>query len=130
MGTAEFYRVVESLPGVQDSLVVDTSELGSSGQLLLFVVPTGQPQLTQTQGAELESSIREAVRERLSPRHVPDRVVVVPCIPRTINGKRLEVPLRRILKGIPTEEAVSTAALDRPAALKELLEALSEAGLL
>jgi acetoacetyl-CoA synthetase len=120
MGTAEFYRVVESLAEVVDSLVVDTSGLGSDGELVLFVVPAA--------GAgdhDLREELRKAIREQLSPRHVPDRIVVVPAIPRTLNGKKIEVPVRRILLGAPPAEAVSQDALADPAALAALLEAVA-----
>ena len=125
MGTSEFYRAVETAPGVADCLVVDTSELGREGELLLLVVPTGE-----LEPAALEASLRATIREQLSPRHVPDRVLPVPALPRTLNGKKVEVPIRRILLGTPVERAVSTDSLSDPAALDGLLEALRAAGLL
>jgi acetoacetyl-CoA synthetase len=129
MGTAEFYRVVESLPQVSDALVVDTSELGRKGELILFVVPahtepsTGAAKL----GESDEREIRAAIRENLSPRHVPDRVVAVPVLPRTINGKKLEVPVRRIVLGADPSEVISRGALSDPEAIDALLDALSGA---
>jgi acetoacetyl-CoA synthetase len=135
MGTSEFYRVVESLPEVADALVVDTSELGKEGELLLFVVPAAPSSSDVTcepGGAALdvqvENSIRQALRERVSPRHVPDRIVVVRALPRTINGKKLEVPVRRILLGVPPEEAVSSGALADPQALEGLIEVINTLG--
>jgi acetoacetyl-CoA synthetase len=113
MGTSEFYRVVEGLAGVADSLVVDTSAAGAEGRLLLFVV--------LTDGATLEdvtAEVRRTTRSQLSPRHVPDEVVEVPVIPRTINGKKCEIPVKRILAGVPVDRAVSTGALADPASLK------------
>jgi len=121
MGTSEFYRVVESLPDVVDALVVDTSELGRQGELLLFVVPAAGDL-----GGEAEGRIRQALREQLSPRHIPDRIVAVESLPRTINGKKLEVPVRRIILGVPPAEAVSSGALADPKALETLLEAVKE----
>jgi acetoacetyl-CoA synthetase len=130
MGTAEFYRVVESIDGVADSLVVDTSRLGDDGELVLFVVPDGAPPAGgEPAGVALVDSLRRALREQLSPRHVPDRIVVVPAIPRTINGKKVEVPIRRILLGTPPEEALSEDALADRGALAGLLAAIEAAGL-
>ena len=137
MGTAEFYRVVESLPEVADALVVDTSELGRRGELVLFVVPArpdgpGGPGRTGTagdeQGAEqLAAAVRSAVAHRLSPRHVPDRVLAVPAIPRTVNGKKVEVPVRRILLGHPVEDAVAGGSLQDPESLQGIMEAWATA---
>ncbi|HEX3565657.1 MAG TPA: acetoacetate--CoA ligase, partial [Acidimicrobiales bacterium] len=95
MGTAEFYRVVEALAEVADSLVVDTSELGREGELVLLVVPTTDPSTVATAGLsdEMVSDLRRVIREQLSPRHVPNRVIGVPALPHTINGKRIEVPV-------------------------------------
>jgi acetoacetyl-CoA synthetase len=128
MGTSEFYRVVEALPEVADSLVVDTSELGRTGELVVLVVPSDDAKLASRD--DLGARIRRTVREQISPRHVPDRVIVVSAIPRTINGKRLEVPVRRILLGVPPSEAVATGAIDNPPAFDAMLEALRSAGLL
>ncbi|MHB8244502.1 MAG: acetoacetate--CoA ligase [Acidimicrobiales bacterium] len=125
MGTAEFYRVVEAIDGVSDSLVVDTSELGREGELILFVV-AAEPGSHEA----IEQLISRALREQVSPRHVPDRVITVSALPRTLNGKKIEVPIRRILLGTPVERAVSYDSLSDPGALNEVLEALTVAGLL
>ena len=124
MGTAEFYRVVEALPEIRDSLVIDTSELGREGELVLLVVSE------DSELSRLEGAIRAALREKLSPRHVPDRVLVVRALPRTLNGKKVEVPLRRILLGTPVDTAVSADSLADPTALEDVLEALRRAGML
>jgi len=135
MGTAEFYRVLDVIDGVADSLVVDTSELGRQGELVLLVVPgrpgdePGDRPLPARLPDSLEEEIRHRLRRQLSPRHVPDRVLAVPALPRTINGKKIEVPLRRILLGLPMAQAVSPSALDRPEALDTVLEVLASAGL-
>ena len=126
MGTAEFYRVVETIPEVTDAVVVDTSELGRQGELVLLVVPAAGVVLDE----EAVAGVRGALRERLSPRHVPDRVIAVRSLPRTLNGKKVEVPIRRILLGTSPAEAVSADALADPAALDDVLSALSGAGLL
>lgn len=125
MGTSDFYAVVEAIDGVTDSLVVDTTELGRDGQLVLLVV--SQPDLDT---GNLERRIISMLRERLSPRHVPDHVLITTGIPRTLNGKRVEVPIRRILLGTPPDEAVSRDSLTNPAALDAVLEVLRLAGLL
>jgi acetoacetyl-CoA synthetase len=125
MGTAEFYRVVETIEEVADSLVIDTSELGREGELILFIVPQAGSSVS-----DVEPILRSRLREQVSPRHVPDRVIGVSALPRTLNGKKVEVPIRRILLGTPIERAVSHDALADPGALNEVLQALVEAGLL
>jgi acetoacetyl-CoA synthetase len=112
MGTSEFYRVVEELPEVVDSLVIDTGELGHEGQLLLFVVLQQDAALDD----RLRTAIRDRLRAQLSPRHVPDEIHQVAEIPRTLNGKKLEVPVKRILTGAPPDRTASRDALANPAA--------------
>ncbi len=113
MGTSEFYRVVESLDEVTDSLVVDASEPGGEGRLLLFVVLRPGSEADD----ELRRRIRDAVRRELSPRHVPDEIHVIEAVPRTLSGKKLEVPVKRILAGVPLDKAVSEGALANPDAI-------------
>ena len=118
VGTAEFYRVLEEIPGVADSLIVDTSRLGTEGKLILFVVPA--------EGRALDDAMRGAIaarlRSELSPRHVPDRIIAVPEVPKTLNGKKLEVPVKRLLLGEPLEEAVSAGAVANPDSLTAFLD--------
>ena len=112
MGTAEFYRVVEELPGVADSLVIDTSGVGGAGRLLLYLV--------LDEGVDVSSvrdAVRSSIRHTLSPRHVPDEIVVIDEVPRTLNGKKCEVPVKRVLAGVPLEQAVSGGALKNPDAM-------------
>jgi acetoacetyl-CoA synthetase len=113
MGTSEFYRVVEGLDEVADSLVVDTGRLGAEGRLILYVVPAGGHELDD----DLAAQIRAALRAQLSPRHVPDEIYQVPGIPRTLSGKKLEVPVRKILLGTPPDRAVDPNALANPEVL-------------
>jgi len=114
MGTAEFYRVVESFDAITDSLVIDTTRIGEEeGALLCFLVLAPGASL-----AELEPQLRTKLRSELSPRHVPDRFIEVPAIPRTLNGKKCEVPVKKILSGVDPAEAISADALADPAALK------------
>jgi acetoacetyl-CoA synthetase len=113
MGTSEFYRVVEGMPQIADSLVVDTGQLGADGRLILYVVPAAG----QVVDDELIGQIRAALRADLSPRHVPDEIHQVPAIPRTLSGKKLEVPVRKILLGTPVEQAADPDALANPEVL-------------
>jgi acetoacetyl-CoA synthetase len=115
MGTSEFYRVVESFPEVADSLVVDTGRLGAEGRLVLFIQLAPGHELDD----DLTSRVKAALRQQLSPRHVPDEVVMVPGVPRTLSGKKLEIPVRKILLGTPVEQAADPSALANP----EVLEA-------
>jgi acetoacetyl-CoA synthetase len=110
MGTSEFYRVVEAFPEVADSLVVDTGRLGADGRLVLFVQLAQGEELTD----ELAGRLKSALRQQLSPRHVPDELHVVPGVPRTLSGKKLEVPVRKILLGTPVERAADPSALANP----------------
>jgi acetoacetyl-CoA synthetase len=124
MGTAEFYRVVEGLDEVVDSLVVDASDPGGEGRLLLFVVL--RPGVELDDG--LRGRIRAAVRADLSPRHVPDRIDAIAEVPRTLSGKKLEVPVKRVLAGVPLEQAVSEGALANPDAIHQVVALASELG--
>jgi acetoacetyl-CoA synthetase len=113
MGTSEFYRVVERLPEIADSLVVDTGRLGRDGRLILYVVPADGCELDD----DLTARIRSQLRSELSPRHVPDEIHQVPGIPRTLSGKKLEVPVRKILLGTPLADAADPDALANPEVL-------------
>lgn len=125
LGTAEFYRVVEELPAVNDSLVVHLEDpAGGNGELVLFVATADQR--TELDDA-LIAEIRTALRSSLSPRHVPDRVIAVPAIPRNLTGKKLEVPVKRILQGTPIEQVISRDALADPSGL-DAFAALANAG--
>lgn len=110
MGTSEFYRVVEAFPEVADSLVVDTGQLGREGRLVLYVTLAPGQELDD----ELTSRLRGALRAKLSPRHVPDEIHAVPGIPRTLSGKKLEVPVRKILQGTPVAAAADLDSLVNP----------------
>ncbi|SDO95983.1 acetoacetate--CoA ligase [Lentzea jiangxiensis] len=119
MGTSEFYRVVEGVDGVVDSLVIDTSGV-TEGELLCFVVLDG------VSLADVEPLLRSELRSSLSPRHVPNRFVAVAEIPRTLNGKKCEVPVKKILAGADPDKAVSRGALRNPESLRPFLELASE----
>ena len=122
LGTAEFYAVVEGLPEVLDSLVVHLEQEGNpNGELLLFVVPAEGRELDD----ELRGQIRRELRAALSPRHVPDTIHQVKAVPRTLSGKKLEVPVKRILTGTPVNQAAARGALANPESL-ESFEALAK----
>ena len=114
MGTADFYSVVEGFPEIADSLVIDTTALGAveEGALLCFVVLAPGAEL-----AAVEPELRKALRAQLSPRHVPDQFIPITAVPRTLNGKKCEVPVKKILAGVAPEKAVSRDALQDPGAL-------------
>jgi acetoacetyl-CoA synthetase len=114
MGTSEFYRVVEAFPEISDSLVVDTGRLGAEGRLVLYVVLADGSGLD----ADLAGRLRAALRAQLSPRHVPDEIHQVPGIPRTLSGKKLEVPVRKIMLGADPERAADPNALADPEVLR------------
>jgi acetoacetyl-CoA synthetase len=116
MGTAEFYRVVEELPGITDALVIDTSAAGADGRLLLYLVLDPSVALD-----DVRDAVRTAIRSNLSPRHVPDEIIAIPEVPRTLNGKKCEVPVKRVLAGVPVDEAVSRGALQNPDAMRPFL---------
>jgi acetoacetyl-CoA synthetase len=113
MGTAEIYSAVLAIDEIVDALVVDVPRAGEENWMALFVV--------LREGAELEDELRAAIarriREDCSPRHVPDDVFAVAEVPRTLSGKVLEVPVKRILSGTPPEQAASRDSLANPAAL-------------
>jgi acetoacetyl-CoA synthetase len=118
MGTAEFYAVVESMPEVSDSLVVHVEDpTGGPGELWLFVV-----EKQGTDRSRLVEKVKETLRRDLSPRHVPDHVVVVPDVPRTLSGKKLEVPVKRILSGASPDEALTLASLANPESIAAFVE--------
>ena len=118
IGTSELYRVVEDVDGVVDSLVVDTGRLGDEGRCWLFVVLADGAVLDEP----LRTTIRARLRSELSPRHVPDEIVAVAEVPRTLTGKKLEVPVKRILCGQPWETTVSRDAMANPDALEPFLD--------
>ena len=132
-GTAELYRVVDRVDEVTDCLAVDTTELGREGELILLVVLEDHDPAVGSGGsrppAAIEAAIASAIRRELSPRHVPDHFVVVAALPRTLNGKKIEVPIRRVLLGADPAAVVSRDALADPAAYDAVIAALKAAGL-
>jgi acetoacetyl-CoA synthetase len=116
MGSSEIYSAVESLPEVADSLVIGVERERGGYYMPLFVV--------LREGSTLDDALRNRIaariRETLSPRHVPDEILAVPSVPRTLNGKKLEVPIKRLFQGAPLEQAVNPDAVANPDALAHL----------
>jgi acetoacetyl-CoA synthetase len=114
MGTAEIYRAVEVLPEVIDSLVVDLEYLGRESFMPLFVV--------LAEGARLDAGLIErinaSVRQTCSPRHVPSTIIEAPQIPRTLTGKKMELPVRKLLLGAPPEKVANPDAMANPQSLQ------------
>ena len=113
LGTSDFYDVLESLPEITESLVIGVEQRDDGYWLGLFVVPAAGHPLDE----DLKQKIVTALRTQLTPRHVPDEIVEAPAVPHTINGKRLEVPVKKLLRGTPLEKAANTASVDDPDAL-------------
>jgi acetoacetyl-CoA synthetase len=114
MGTSELYAVVEELPEVADSLIVHREDPeGGPGELILFVELDGDRELDDA----LSARIAGVLRSELSPRHVPDAIVAVPSVPRTMTGKKLEAPVKRILLGARAEQVANRDSLLDPEAL-------------
>jgi acetoacetyl-CoA synthetase len=109
LGTADIYGVVDDIPGVEDSLVIFLESAdGGNGKLLLLVLGN---ELTGVEREGIERTIRTELRDQLSPRHVPDAIEWVPGLPRTINGKRIETPIKKLLQGADSEAVVSRDSL-------------------
>jgi acetoacetyl-CoA synthetase len=113
MGTAEIYRAVLADDAIVDALVVDVPRAGTAGWMPLFVVLRDGVALDD----DLVAAIKRRVRTDCSPRHVPDEVRQIAAVPRTLSGKVLEVPVKRILMGQPAAQAASRESLANPAAL-------------
>jgi acetoacetyl-CoA synthetase len=123
LGTGEFYSVVEEFPELADALVVHLEDDGGGmGELLLFVV--GSPGATVDD--ELLGRVRTALRTELSPRHVPDQIIAVRAIPRTLTGKKLEAPVKRLLRGEAAEKVASRDSLADPGALDAFVALAAE----
>jgi acetoacetyl-CoA synthetase len=118
MGTSEIYRAVSGADEVVDALVVDVPRPGTEGWMPLFVVLREGEDLTD----ELIAEIKRRIREQCSPRHVPNEVFQIAEVPRTLSGKTLEVPVKKILMGEPPERAASRDSLANPASLDYFVE--------
>jgi acetoacetyl-CoA synthetase len=118
MGTSEIYRAVEAIDEVLDSLVIDLEMMGRKSFMPLFVVL--QPEVALNE--ELKEKIKNAIRQKVSPRFVPDEIYQVEQIPKTLNGKKIEIPIRKLLLGFPLEKAVNPGSMANPEALDFFIE--------
>jgi acetoacetyl-CoA synthetase len=125
MGTAELYRAVEALPEILDSLVVDLEYLGRASWMPLFVVLRPGIELDDA----LKQQIVERIRKALSARHAPSEIVAIPEVPRTLSGKKMELPIKRLLLGHPLEKVAHADAMANPASLAWFVEFARERGL-
>jgi len=114
MGTGEIYRVVDSFPEIVDSLVVDLEYLGRPSYMPLFVLLQPGKELAP----QLSERLRRAIRTELSARHVPDEILAVDDIPRTLTGKKMELPIKKLLLGMPADEVVNPDAMSNPDSLQ------------
>ncbi|MGW2229598.1 acetoacetate--CoA ligase [Streptomyces formicae] len=108
MGSADIYEAVERLPEIRESLVIGVEQPDGGYWMPLFVHLA--PGATLDDG--LRDRIKRTIREQLSPRHVPDEVIEVPGVPHTLTGKRIEVPVKRLLQGTPLDKAVNPGSVD------------------
>ncbi len=118
IGTSEIYRAVDKIPEVEDSLIVDIPSPSGDSMTPLFVVLKEGYQLTD----DLKKEIKKHIREYCSPRHVPTEIYAAPDLPKTLNGKKLEVPVKKILMGEPVERVVNKGSLGNEAALDFFLD--------
>ncbi|HEX6513858.1 MAG TPA: acetoacetate--CoA ligase [Chloroflexota bacterium] len=114
MGSSEIYAAVESLPEIRDSLVVGIEKPDGSYYMPLFVVLSDSKDIDEA----LQAKVKDTLRTALSPRHVPDEVIAVPAIPRTLSGKKMEVPVKKLFQGVPLEKAANVDATADPKALQ------------
>ncbi|MFL9841110.1 acetoacetate--CoA ligase [Sphingomonas sp. ST-64] len=118
MGTAEIYAAVERLPQVADAMIIDIEANDGDSQLVLFVVPADGVAVD----SEMQDAIAGAIRSSLSPRFVPDRLIAAPAIPRTLSGKKQELPIKRLFAGWPVAKVVSADATATPEVLPWYIE--------
>jgi len=118
MGSSEIYRVVEDIPEVLDSLIIGLERPGGGYFMPLFVVLKPGVELDDA----LKARMRDKIRSNLSPHHVPDEVFVIPEVPRTLNGKKLEVPVKKLFMGTPIEKAISVDSMSNPQVMQYFVE--------
>ena len=114
LGSSDFYDVLEAMPEIAEALVVGVEQPDDGYWLGLFVVPSPGHVLDEA----LRSTIATTLRTRLTPRHVPDEIIEAPAVPHTLSGKKLEVPIKKLLRGTPLEKAANAASVDDPDALR------------
>jgi len=117
IGTAEIYRVVENIPEVKESLIIGVELEGGDYYMPLFVVTKGE-----VDPEKLRNKIVETIKKELSPRHIPDEIIYVKDIPKTINGKKMEVPIKKLFMGISPDKALNRSSMANPSSLDEYIE--------
>jgi acetoacetyl-CoA synthetase len=118
MGTSEIYRMVESFPEIVDSLIIDLELLGRESYLPLFVVLHEDVILDD----DLKQRLKSKLRQEISPRHVPDDIIQIEQVPYTLSGKKMEVPIRKILLGMDVDKAANRGAMRNPEALEFFMD--------
>ena len=118
MGTSEFYSVIENMVEIKDSLIIDTSNGGKDGILYLFVVLANQMKWD----SKINNNIVQTLKKELSPRHVPDKIFPVDDIPKTLNGKKIEIPIKRLLLGESLKEVLNEGSVDNLDSIKYFTE--------
>ena len=118
MGTSEIYSALEVIPTIVDSLIIDIPLNEENSFMPLFVVLKEGVELTD----ELKAKINQTIRNNCSPRHVPNKIYEVKELPKTLNGKKIEVPIKKILMGVPFEQAVNADSLLNPETLQYFVE--------
>lgn len=118
MGSSEIYRVVEGIPEVMDSLIIGVELPGGRYYMPLFVVLREGVTLDDA----LKTKIKQKLRTTISPHHVPDEILAIPSVPRTLSGKKLEVPVKKLFMGVPVEKAASADAMSNPQAIDYFVE--------
>jgi acetoacetyl-CoA synthetase len=124
LGSADIYQVVEQLPGVREALVIGVDLADGGYWMPLFVVPDDGHELDD----DLRETINGALRREASPRHVPDEIIAVPAIPHTRTGKKLEVPIKRMMLGAEPGEVLSLSAVDDPSSLDAFIALARDRG--
>jgi acetoacetyl-CoA synthetase len=124
MGSSEIYAAVEELPEIAESLIVGYNLPNGDYNMPLFVVLKKGLKLD----AALKDKIKKKIRTALSPRHVPDEIHEIAEVPKTLNGKKLEVPVKKILQGIPVEKAVNLDSMSNPSAIRYFTDMAEKEG--
>jgi acetoacetyl-CoA synthetase len=124
MGTSEIYSALERIPEVVDSLVVDIPITSEQSYMPLFIVLKETAELTD----EVKARINQSIREYCSPRHIPNEIFKIEDLPKTLNGKKLEVPIKKILMGTPADKAVNLGSLLNPHSIQYFIEFQKKVG--
>lgn len=117
IGTAEIYSVVNKIPGIKDSLILNLEREDGEDIMPLFVMLETDTMVDE----ELKSRIKKELRTKCSPRHIPTEVVAVPDIPHTLSGKKMEVPIKKLLTGMKQADSISMDAIRNPEAMKHFI---------